>query len=222
MTRDDLFDLVARRKNARIIVRANGQQAVQDALQAGCDGIEQGYHMGPGNLQTMAQKKVLWIPSLLRAKNSLDSSRHNGSIACRFSFQYTAPGKVKPGAAKHWKATLLGQLEQLRQAKKMGIETAVGTGAGSEGLLHGESVVEELKLFVKAGHGVEEALQCAIQTSSAFFKMKAIGPLTKGQKATFLVTRGTAKQLPRKLSYLEAIYINGSLWSLYSKDPHRA
>jgi hypothetical protein len=29
--------------------------------------------------------------------------------------------------------------------------TAVGTGAGSVGILHGETMVDELKLFIKAG-----------------------------------------------------------------------
>ncbi len=39
--------------------------------------------------------------------------------------------------------------------------------------------------------------------------MEDLGTLTVGKKATFLITRCTMKQLPRKLSYLQGMYVNG-------------
>lgn len=82
---------------------ANGSQQVEEALEAGCDAIEQGYGMGEDNLRKMAEKDVLWIPSLLRAKNALDSAGSGGSVCCRFSQRYVAPGKPLPGAEALWK-----------------------------------------------------------------------------------------------------------------------
>lgn len=70
-------------------------------------------------------------------------------------------------------------------------------------------MVEEIKLFIKAGYSLEEAIRCATKNGAEFFGVKKQGTLTVGQKATFLITRGTAKQLPRKLSYLEGLYIDG-------------
>jgi hypothetical protein len=49
--------------------------------------------------------------------------------------------------------------------------------------------------------------------------MEKLGLLTIGRKATFLIARGTAQQLPRKLSYLEGIYIDGKPSSEYRKIP---
>jgi hypothetical protein len=49
--------------------------------------------------------------------------------------------------------------------------------------------------------------------------MKELGQLTVGRKATFLITRGTVQQLPRKLSYLEAIYVDGIPSIAYRKNP---
>lgn len=194
----------------KVVVVANGQHQVEEALAAGCDAIEQGYGMGENNLRKMAEKKILWIPSLLRAKNGLDSTSAGGNICCRFSQRYAAPGRPNPDAKSSWQKILSGQLAQLRLARKIGVTTAVGTGAGNVGILHGESVVEEMKLFIKAGYSLAETIQCASKNGAGFFGMEKLGtPLAVGREATFLVARGAAAQLPRKLSYLTAIYVNG-------------
>ena len=49
--------------------------------------------------------------------------------------------------------------------------------------------------------------------------MEKLGPLTVGRKATFLITRGTVQQLPRKLSYLEGVYVDGVPSTTYRKNP---
>ncbi len=114
---------------------------------------------------------------------------------------------------------LAEQLAQLGLARKLGVTTAVGTGAGSVGILHGESMVEEMKLFIKAGYSLGETIRCASENGAKFFGMEKLGKLTVGGQATFLVARGTAQQLPRKLSYLEGIYIAGAPSVSYRKNP---
>ncbi len=201
------------------VVVANGRQQVREALEAGCDAIEQGYRMGEENLKLMAEKEIRWIPSLLRAKNSLDGAGAGGDVCCRFSQRYVAPGKPVPGAEDFWKKMLADQLNLLRLAKDMGVIVAVGTGAGSVGILHGESVVEEMKLFIKAGVSLEETMQSASEHGSRFFGMENLGALKVGRHATFLIARGTVQQLPRKLSYLEGIYVDGIPSTTYRKNP---
>ena len=206
---EDLCRILQHRGGKKAVVVANGVRQVAEALEAGCEAIEQGYGMGEENLRNMAEKEVLWIPSVLRAKNALDGAGSGGDVCCRFSQRYVAPGKPVPGAEAFWKKMLAEQVSQLRFAKKSGVTTAVGTGAGSIGILHGESVVEEMKLFIKAGYSLAETIRCASENGARFFGMEELGMLTVGRKATFLITRGTAQQLPRKLSYLEGIYVNG-------------
>ncbi|MEN8256268.1 MAG: amidohydrolase family protein [Thermodesulfobacteriota bacterium] len=215
----DLCRILQHRGEKKAVVVANGRQQVEEALEAGCDAIEQGYAMGEDNLRKMADRDVLWIPSVLRAKNALDSSASGGSVCCRFSQRYVAPGKPVPGAEAFWKKILAEQLTRLRFARKLGVTTAVGTGAGSVGLLHGESMVEEMKLFTKAGYSLEETIRCASENGARFFGMEKLGTLTVGRQAIFLITRGTVKQLPRKLSYLEGIYVDGVPSLTYRKNP---
>ncbi|MFC1512971.1 amidohydrolase family protein, partial [Thermodesulfobacteriota bacterium] len=219
LTQAELGRILEQRGGRKAVVVANGRQQVEEALAAGCDAIEQGYGMGEDNLRTMAAKGVLWIPNVLRAKNGLDSATSGGAVCCRFSQRYVAPGKPLPGAEAFWKKTLAEQLTQMRLAREWGVTTAVGTGAGSVGILHGESMVEEMKLFLKAGYSLAETLRCASATGAGFFGMEQLGTLTVGRKATFLISRGSVKQLPRKLSYLEGIYVDGVPSTTYHKNP---
>jgi imidazolonepropionase-like amidohydrolase len=219
LNHEDLCHILQHRGGKKAVIVANGPQQVEEALESGCDAIEQGYGMGEDNLRRMAEKDVLWIPSVLRAKNALDGAGSGGNVCCRFSQRYVAPGKPVPGAEAFWKKMLTEQLTQLRFARKFGVTTAVGTGAGSVGILHGESMVEEMKLFIKAGYSREETIRSASENGARFFGMKQLGALTVGGKATFLIARGTVKQLPRKLSYLEGIYVDGGPSITYRKNP---
>jgi imidazolonepropionase-like amidohydrolase len=209
LNQNELVRLLRNRGSKKALVVANGSKAVAAALRTGCDAIEQGYGMGRDNLSKMAEMGVLWIPSAIRAMNALNGAGSGGDVCCRFSLRYVAPGKPVPGAEAFWRKTLDEQLRQLQIARELGVKTAVGTGAGSIGILHGESVSEEMKLFVKAGYSREEAIRSATKNGADFFGMHQMGSLAVGRLATFLVSRGTVQQLPRKLSYLEGIYLDG-------------
>jgi imidazolonepropionase-like amidohydrolase len=201
------------------VVVANGAEAVAEALAAGCDAIEQGYAMGEDNLRTMAERGVVWIPSLVRAKNGVDGASGGGDIACRFSQRYVAPGKPVPGAEALWRKTLAGQLAQLRLARSLGVVTTLGSGAGNCGLLHGESLIEEMKLFVKGGYPLAEIFHAASEVAARFFAMNRLGRLAVGRPATFLIVRGSLQQLPRKLFFLEGIFVDGAPCPYYRKNP---
>ena len=204
-----LFSILQQKGDKKAVVVANGPARVAEALDAGCDAIEQGYGMGEANLARMAAMGVLWIPNVLLAQNGLLDSAGGGDVMCRFSMRYAAPGKPAPGAASFWKKMLIGHLAQLRLAKKLGVKTAVGTGAGSVGILHGESMIEEIKLFMRGGYTIEEAIRSGSVNGARFFGMDNLGDVTVGRRATFLVARGAFHQLPRKLAFLENIYVDG-------------
>lgn len=219
---EELQRILQSRSGKKAVVVANGLQQVREALEAGCDAIEQGYAMGEDNLRKMAEKNILWIPSLQRAKNAMVSAGAGGKVGCRFSLGYVTPGKAGPGGAAFWKKMLAGHLAQLRLARKLGVTTVVGTGAGSVGILHGESMVEEMKLFIKGGYSLPETIRCASKNGAGFFGLEKLGTLSVGKKATFLITRGMVQQLPRKLSYLEGIYVDGEPSLTYRKNPVKA
>ena len=189
------------RKNHRhkAVVLANGEAAVRDAMDAGCGALEQGYFMGEQNLEEMAKNEVLWIPTVLIAKTHMDWST----------------GKRRA----YFRAAVENQLWQLKKAGELGVKIALGTGSGISGIIHGDSMVEEMKQYLKAGLSLLETLRCASVCGAQFFSMKNCGVLKVGHAATFIVSRGMVQQLPRKLSYLEDIYIQGEPSKAYRKNP---
>lgn len=189
----------AKAKGKKIIVLANGELAVKTALQSGCHAIEQGALMGEANLRYMAESGVTWIPNIMPLESSLDVKK---------SVAREVIGK-----------SVKRQIEQLSQARKLGVKVALGTGAGSRGTIHGESVVGEIRYLLKSGYSLVEAIRCATLNGAELFGITEMGLLQEGRPANFLVSRGMPAQLPRKLSYLEAIYRNGEPSKAYRKNP---
>lgn len=192
----------AHAEGLKTVVVANGHSRVREALHAGCDAVEEGLHMieeGEDILAEMVRRDILWIPVLIKIRTAWEAS---------------------PAAQKSDLARLLVLQQRLvRRARELGVRTAVGTAAGEPGILHGEAVVEEIKLFMKSGYSRIEALRCGSGVGAAFFDMQNIGMLKKGRPANFLVSRGTAQQLPRKLAYLEDIFYDGLSSAFYRKNP---
>lgn len=111
------------------------------------------------------------------------------------------------------------QLGQLRLARELGVTVALGTDAGSPGVLHGESAFEEMKLLARAGYPLPEIVHCATLAGARLMGLDTMGLLAPGRPADFLVARGAPSQLPRKLSYLESVYLGGKPAAFYRKNP---
>lgn len=184
---------LANRKGKQVMVHANGRIPVRQALDAGCHSIEHGFFMGNENLKRMADGQTVWVPTAVTMKAALD----NWGL-----------GEVR-GKKAVLAQNLEHQLEQMSRAREYGVRLALGTDAGCSGILHGESVVEELKLFLKAGYSLVEAIQCASSNGATLLGTDEIGLIAQGRPAHFIVAHATPAMLPRKLSYLEAIYLNG-------------
>jgi imidazolonepropionase-like amidohydrolase len=186
---------VAAQQGKKVMVHANGQLPVRQALEADCHSIEHGFFMGRENLERMAEKQIVWGPTTYAMKICAENI---GKEDIYFD----------QGVAEK---TLHHQLEQIAFARKSGVPITLGTDAGSKGVLHGDSVVEEMKLLIKARHSLTEAIQCATYNGAKLLGIdNEMGLIAKGKPANLLVARGTPSQLPRKVLHLEAIYLCGT------------
>lgn len=204
-TVEEMAEVVAaaEQQGRKVMVHANGREPVRIAVESGCHSIEHGFFMGRENLELMAEKGTFWVPTLFTMK------AYGANI-----------NSAQAGADRQViEKTLNRQIEQLAIARELGVNVALGTDSGSLGVLHGESMVEEIKLFKKAGYSFAETVQCATSNGARLLGIDDFGSIAVGKAATFLVTRGAPAQLPRKLSYLEAIYLNGVPSELYRKNP---
>jgi len=202
---DEISRLVsaAEQRGKKVMVHANGYLPVKVAIEAGCHSIEHGFFMGRDNLQLMAEKGITWVPTAYTMKAYAENVDPKDDHIDR-----TVVRK-----------TLDHQLEQMAVARELGVIIALGTDAGSLGVLHGESMVEEMKLFKKAGFTLPEIIRSASSNGARLLGLEDIGLLKVGRPANFLVARGTPAQLPRKLSYLEDIFFGGKSSGVYRKNP---
>ncbi len=97
LSHEELCHILQHKNEKKTIVVANSPQQVTEALNAGCDAIEQGYGMGEENLRKMAEKHVLWIPNVVRAKNGLDSAQWRRRCVLPFLNTLCSTGKTNPG-----------------------------------------------------------------------------------------------------------------------------
>ncbi len=192
----ELAELVVRvhAQGKKVMVHANGRLPVRAAVTAGCDSVEHGYFMGRENLELMAQSGIFWVPTMYPMKAYADHIE---------TCHGTADRRVIEKTLEH-------QLKQVAIARQCGVRVALGSDAGSAGVLYGEAVVEEMKLLIRAGYRLEEAIHCATENNAVLLGLeRQWGRIAGGRPARFLVARGTPAQLPRKLSYLDAIYLGG-------------
>ncbi len=178
----------------QVMVHANGPEAVRAAVEAGCASIEHGYFMGRDNLKRMADNGTYWVPTIYAMK------------ACLENFEFLGQGAAKREVIKK---NVEDQMAQLALARELGVKVAVGTDSGSFGVLHGESFVEELNLFKKAGFSLAELVRCGSGVGAQLCGFDTFGTIEVGKPATFLVVRGVPSQMPRKMGYLEHIYLDG-------------
>lgn len=187
------------------MVHANGPNPVRQAVEAGCHSIEHGFFMGEDNLKRMAELGTVWVPTAYTMKAYGEVLEFRGD---------KESARVARDNFHH-------QLDQMAKARELGVVVALGTDAGSSGVLHGESMVEEMKLFRQAGYSLPETIACATARGARLLDLDRPGTLTVGAPADFLVARGTPAQLPRKLGYLEDIYKGGKPHPLYRKNPFK-
>jgi len=174
-----------------VMVHANGEMPVSIAISAGCQSIEHGFFMGRENLKKLAEKQIFWIPTAFTMQAFSDHFNSGDSST-----------DVPKKNIEH-------QLEQMAMARKFGVPIALGTDAGSLGVHHGSSMIEELKLLMEAGFSVEEAICCATGNGAELLSLKDLGRLGPGKAAIFILVPGLPSNLPESLRSIQQIYING-------------
>lgn len=179
--------VIAHAAQRPVMVHANGEAAVQMALDAGCDSIEHGYFMGLDNLKRMADRGTCWVPTVVPM-----------AMLAKASSLSAAQREVAQRTVDH-------QLEQILQAHALGVGIALGTDAGSFGVDHGVAVATELRLFIQAGLSIEEAIACASANVAPLMGFSDRGALVPGMKADFIIVPGAADQVLDNLNHIESV-----------------
>ncbi len=180
-------------KGLSVMVHANGRQPVKEAIAAGCTSIEHGYFMGSDNLERLAEKEVVWVPTVCPM--------------AAVSAYLKACGRDDDVARR----TMEHQLDQLRRARELGVNVATGTDAGSPGVFHGPSLMWELALFTQAGYPIEEAVACSSVTGNKLLNTGSSGIINNGATATLAAFPGPPEKLIESSGKIRAMLIKGEI-----------
>ena len=202
----------AKEMGLKTMVHANGRVPVDIAVRAGCDSIEHGFFMGRDNLERMAERQVVWVPTAgtMRAYIDFMQKRVDGS---RGGEQPAAGDDILPAAVEGARRNLEHQLEQISAAEGLGVPIAAGTDAGSPGVNHGTFLHEEIGILMEAGLSVQAAVKSATSIGARLLDMAQGGSIEKGAPATFIAVRGTPEAMPQSLGAIDALFIEGRRWS---------
>jgi predicted amidohydrolase YtcJ len=118
-----------------VMVHANGEDGVAAAVAAGVHTLEHGYLISQAQIYGMAEKGIVWVPTLSPLGNILQSGDSRFSAKEREII-----GRVYSG-----------QVENIRKAVEMGVCIALGSDAGASAVHHGEGLLNEIEHLQKIG-----------------------------------------------------------------------
>lgn len=184
----------AHARGRKVMVHANGRIPVGTAVEAGCDSIEHGFFMGRENLEKMAERRTVWVPTaftMAAYAENLSGGSNESEVA---------------------KRNLEHQLNQIRLARTLGVPIAAGTDSGSLGVNHGWALHRELQLLMSAGFTIGEAVKCASALGSVLLGVEDhTGMLAPGGPATFVAIKGPPEKLAQGLKSPQLVVVKGKV-----------
>jgi len=98
----------------------------------------------------------------------------------------------------------------IQTAREIGVRIALGTDAGSAGVVHGKAVIEEMRIFLDAGYPIEKAVRCATHNGALLMNLPRVGQLKENMSATFIAVKGAPSQLPESLNQIKMMFYEGN------------
>ena len=139
-----------------VMVHANGEDAVQMAIAAGVNTIEHGYFMTDRELQGLAERGIIWVPTLAPLGNLVENRD------MRFLNELPIIERIYH---QH--------LEMLGRAVNIGVKIAVGSDAGAYGVRHKTGFFDEVKHLVKVGLSEKAIYQMAYENGMSALQIKS-------------------------------------------------
>lgn len=195
-TQDELAAVVqeAHKFQKKAAAHAISFNSIKNAVHAGFDSIEHANFIDKGLAESMAEKGVYMIPTLL----PFFVLAHPPEGV---SFEKNISSKAK----KIWEVTL----NAFSTARAAGVEIAAGTDSGGPCTPH-NSIVEELDLLLTAGFTPMEAIKSATSVAArALGIADEVGTLETGKLADIIAVEGNPLQDIKNLKKIKMVMRNG-------------
>jgi imidazolonepropionase-like amidohydrolase/ABC-type multidrug transport system permease subunit len=192
-----------------VVCHTGNARDVEDAVNAGVDGIEHGSMMDaiPGAVfAKMKQAGISYDPTLSVAEAFTSIAQGKFDMLDRSLVQQVAPKKLlestkqflqspegekmRSGLAKYPISMAMCN-QNLLAAMRAGVILVTGTDSGNPAILHGPAVHREIQLWVEAGVPTAVALQAATYNGAQLLRASSrMGLIKKGYEASLLLVDG--------------------------------
>ena len=212
----------SRKVNLPITVHTGEAKDVEDALNAGVDGIEHGSlrdRIGPELFERMKKAGTFYDPTISVLEGVMLFAQRKSTTFDRSLVQQTATKAMLEGTRKFLKTTpsappfeasLSMGKANLMEAYKAGVLLVTGTDAGNPMVFHGPTVQRELELWVEAGIPATVALQAATANAARALRMSnRIGMVKKGLDATLVLVDGNPLLDIRAMESISSVMFKG-------------
>ena len=128
---------IAHAEGFSVMAHANSVQAVKNAILAGVDSIEHGNYLDEVCVQVMAEKRTVFVPTIVTIKNLMGCGRY-----------------PKEELEKIYAAAV----QSLKRAYESDVLLAMGSDAGAFMVAHGQGILDEYGIFQEV-LGADDALE---------------------------------------------------------------
>lgn len=155
-TYDELEYMVksAKEYGVPIMVHANGCEGVSATIKAGVHTIEHGFLIADKELYEMAEKEIIWVPTLSPLGNIIDAKDQ------RFKEQLDIIKKVYDM-----------QIKNIIKAYEIGVKIALGSDAGAYCVSQVTGIFDEIKHFQDIGFSKDTVLKMCLENGSEALKI---------------------------------------------------
>ena len=167
---------IAHDHGKKVAAHCSGEPGIRHAVEAGVDFIEHGYFIERETMELLAEKQLVWTPTLAPVH-----AQWNHAKTCGWDDVVKA----------NIRSILDNHLETLSQARQTGVKIMAGSDAGSPGVPHGGGLIRELELMETAGFSPLELLAMATTRAVCWIHGETeTDRIAPGAPADFIVFRG--------------------------------
>jgi len=143
-SREELRVIVQEAANFGKVVRchANSEVSIKDAVLSGVSTIEHGFFISEECLYLMAERGVIWIPTIYALK--------------AYSLSVTDTDK-----RRYLDSIINAHMQSVYRGNRIGVTIKAGSDSGARGIPHGEAFIEELRLLRSSGLTVNDVLRAS-------------------------------------------------------------
>jgi len=117
---------IAHDEGMKVMAHASGTERVRYAALAGVDSLEHGYYMDAETMDVLAEKKIVWVPTLATCANLRGTGRFDETAVQQITENHRA---------------------NIEEAASRGVLIGCGSDAGAYAVPHGEGAVQEHEML---------------------------------------------------------------------------